>query len=465
MWIIHIIFVLFSVGVWASPTSNLSPADFLIDSLPGLSDKINFKQYAGYMPASYSTELFFWFVESQNDPTTDPVLLWLNGGPGSSSIGYGFFTEHGPFRLKKNGTGLPAVELYEYSWNKIASILYVEAPSGVGFSWSEDAEHYNTNDNQTSRDNYEMLLSWFDVFSSFKKNPFYVTGESYGGHYVPQLSERILDEANDINMKGFMIGNPGINSDWYYNVNEYAFVTYMWSHGLIPLEAYTDSVNECGWDRFLTNCSEDFTHPTASCKAATSKAVRYIPRVMDPYDILAPTCHDNANGDAFVSEYTPFLAAFRKKYGLDVSFDPCLSEYTSIYLNNPDVIKAIHADKHYERKWPRHPTGWRYGDEKQNIALIFPKFFEKAPSWRILVFSGDADAAVPFIGTERVVRCFNRKVTSDWSNWMLDGDVAGSVIKYAGGLSFLTIKGCGHMVPYYCPKAGYAFYSNWLLEN
>jgi carboxypeptidase C (cathepsin A) len=43
--------------------------------------------------------LFFWFVESQGNPSTDPLLLWLNGGPGSSSVGYGFFLEHGPFEV------------------------------------------------------------------------------------------------------------------------------------------------------------------------------------------------------------------------------------------------------------------------------------------------------------------------------------------------------------------------------
>jgi serine carboxypeptidase-like clade 2 len=164
--------------------------------------------------------------------------LLLPGGPGSSSVAYGFWTEHGPFRLEKNPTnGEAEPVLYNQSWNKIASVLYVEMPTGVGFSFSEDSSHYeNITDAEASHDTYHFLLAFFEVFPQFKPNDFYVTGkfvfvgfrfpicdsssspvpgESYGGHYVPTLSTRILDEPNDINMKGFLVGNPGINSDWY----------------------------------------------------------------------------------------------------------------------------------------------------------------------------------------------------------------------------------------------------------
>jgi carboxypeptidase C (cathepsin A) len=75
----------------------LTPDGFEIKSLPGPKDPISFKQYSGLMPigGGYNTSLFFWFVESQKDPTTDPVAFWTNGGPGSSSVAYGFWTEHG----------------------------------------------------------------------------------------------------------------------------------------------------------------------------------------------------------------------------------------------------------------------------------------------------------------------------------------------------------------------------------
>jgi hypothetical protein len=109
----------------------LAPSDFLIESLPGLDAKLNFSQYAGYMPINdgNGTEIFFWFVESQSDPAKDPLALWMNGGPGASSVGYGFWTEHGPFRLAADGNGSYVPQLYEYSWNTVANVLYIEVRS------------------------------------------------------------------------------------------------------------------------------------------------------------------------------------------------------------------------------------------------------------------------------------------------------------------------------------------------
>ena len=138
----------------------LAPSDFLVESLPGLDAKLNFSQYAGYMPINdgHGTEIFFWFVTSQNDPAKDPLALWMNGGPGSSSVAYGFWTEHGPFRLAPDGNGSYAPQLYEYSWNKIANVLYIEAPTGVGFSQSTDpAKYRNITDADSSKDNFMFL--------------------------------------------------------------------------------------------------------------------------------------------------------------------------------------------------------------------------------------------------------------------------------------------------------------------
>ncbi|KAJ9436843.1 Serine carboxypeptidase 24 [Diplonema papillatum] len=452
-----------------------SPSDYEVTSLPGLTDAINFKQYAGYMPLGDAdgTQLFFWFVESQRSPSQDPVVLWMNGGPGSSSVNFGFWQEHGPFRLQPDGQGSYKPTLYNESWNKIANVIYVEAPAGVGFSFSNNTAHYkDITDAQSSHDNYLFLVAFFKVFAQFKANDFYITAESYGGHYGPTLAEQLIDNNSDLNMKGLLIGNPGINSDWYYNVNEYAWITYCWSHALIPSIPYFAAVEACGWNDFFSNCSRNFTQPTAACEAATSKAANYIPSPLDPYNVLAPTCHGNEEqrqaGEDFVAQYTPHLLRFREKYNLSLEYNPCISTFTPKYMNRPDVMKAIHADKYATRIWPSLPSGWSYNQgflgEKNDIALLYPKFFSMRPKWKQIVISGDADSAVPFMGTERWLRCLERPVTNDWRRWILNKDVAGMVIDFEG-ISFATVKGCGHTIPTYCPAAGFAFFQNWLTDT
>ena len=71
-----------------------------IHSLPGLAEMPSFKNWAGYITVNETLgkEYYYWFVESQNDPSTDPVLLWMQGGPGCSGL-LGFWQENGPFRL------------------------------------------------------------------------------------------------------------------------------------------------------------------------------------------------------------------------------------------------------------------------------------------------------------------------------------------------------------------------------
>jgi len=71
-------------------------------------------------PGNY---IFFWFVESENDPANDPVAYWTNGGPGASGIAFGLFTEYGPFRVSPDGKN---VSLYEYAWNKVSSVIFVD---------------------------------------------------------------------------------------------------------------------------------------------------------------------------------------------------------------------------------------------------------------------------------------------------------------------------------------------------
>ncbi|KAF3855586.1 hypothetical protein F7725_016309 [Dissostichus mawsoni] len=116
---------------------------------PGLQKQPSFRHFSGYL------NTVFRLVESQKDPSSDPLVLWLNGGPGCSSLD-GLLTEHGPYL--------------------IANVLYLESPAGVGFSYSDD-KNYVTNDTEVSMNNYLALKEFFRLFPEFSKSELFLTDE------------------------------------------------------------------------------------------------------------------------------------------------------------------------------------------------------------------------------------------------------------------------------------------------
>ncbi|KAK6143185.1 hypothetical protein DH2020_023533 [Rehmannia glutinosa] len=183
-----------------------------IERLPG-QPQVKFKQYGGYVTVNRTAgrAFYYYFVEAQaSDHNSLPLLLWLNGGPGCSSIGNGAMEELGPFRVHSDGKTLYK---NKYAWNHAANVLFLESPAGVGFSYSNTTEDFVTGgDRTTAIDNYAFLINWLERFPEYKNRDFYISGESYAGHYVPQLAQTILyhnHNANKtiINLKGIIIGN------------------------------------------------------------------------------------------------------------------------------------------------------------------------------------------------------------------------------------------------------------------
>nr|GEV69699.1 serine carboxypeptidase II-3 [Tanacetum cinerariifolium] len=176
----------------------------------------NFKQYAGSIIVNElaGRSLFYYFVEASSNSYTKPLILWLNGGPGCSSLGMGAFTEIGPFGVYLDGRTLYA---RQFSWNKVANVLFIESPVGVGFSYSNTTNDYiSSGDNMTAEDMYNFLRKWFERYPVFKGRDFFMTGESYVGYYVPVLADIILrnfkgDSQNSspmMNLKGIMLPEP-----------------------------------------------------------------------------------------------------------------------------------------------------------------------------------------------------------------------------------------------------------------
>jgi len=166
------------------------PAADLVKELPEM-EVFPYGYYSGYvdLPASTKT-IHYVLIESQNDWTTDPLVVWFNGGPGCSSM-LGWGTENGPWVMKTFGTSF---EKNPYSWNKNANILYIDQPAGVGFSWADCKSAPADcvfNDTTTGVDNLAFMKGWLAKFPEYKTHELYISGESYAGIYGPTMAYAI----------------------------------------------------------------------------------------------------------------------------------------------------------------------------------------------------------------------------------------------------------------------------------
>ncbi|ETO14591.1 hypothetical protein RFI_22776 [Reticulomyxa filosa] len=183
-----------------------------ITALPGINvDTLDFRQFSGYLDANEGRQLFYWFVESQNDPDNDPLLMWTNGKQTDKKKKkhislLGLLSEHGPFWVDPN------LQLYvnDYAWNKRVNIFYIEQPYGVGFSVT-GGDDYVIGDRNASLDMDAAIRSFLVKFPKYLHHPLSISGESYAGHYLPTLALTILTNNDDgynprINFKGLLVG-------------------------------------------------------------------------------------------------------------------------------------------------------------------------------------------------------------------------------------------------------------------
>ena len=196
--------------------------------LPGPGADIT--SHAGFLTVNkeLNSNLFFWFFESQQVPPAEaPVVLWLDGGPGASSM-FGLFVETGPFDADVD-LNLVARNL---SWTNTNNMLYIDNPVGTGFSFTDDEAGYATNQDDVARDLYSALTQFFTAFEMFQDNAFYVTGESYGGKYVPAISYKIHVENPTaelkVNLKGMAIGCGYVDP-----INQVDYGDFLYNIGLI----------------------------------------------------------------------------------------------------------------------------------------------------------------------------------------------------------------------------------------
>lgn len=173
------------------------------------------KQWTGTVDVSKDRRLFYWFFESRNDPSKDPVIVWLNGGPGSSSM-FGLFNEIGACSLDPSSD---TTHVNNWAWNNNASVVFLDQPAGVGFSSYLPGSPMPQSDIDGAPDFQSFLNTFFSkAFPEKSKLPIHIAAESYGGHYGPVYLKYIMDaqtakspSAFGGNIESLMLVNGGFD--------------------------------------------------------------------------------------------------------------------------------------------------------------------------------------------------------------------------------------------------------------
>merc|ERR1712166_739876 len=151
-------------------------------------------------------DMFYWYFESRNSKNDDPLVLWLTGGPGCASE-IALFYENGPYQFNADGKTLKS---NPHSWNNNANLLYVDQPVGTGFSKAGSITDYDTNEEEIAETMATFMVNFLEKYPDFRGKDFYITGESYAGHYIPAISHNFFFKNKDklkFNFEGMAIGN------------------------------------------------------------------------------------------------------------------------------------------------------------------------------------------------------------------------------------------------------------------
>ncbi|KAL6639719.1 hypothetical protein ACP70R_022541 [Stipagrostis hirtigluma subsp. patula] len=427
-----------------------------VEALPGQpSEGRTTRQFAGYVTVNqtHGRALFYWFFEATHDVHKKPLVLWLNGGPGCSSL-YGAIQELGPFLIQK---GTPELRLNPESWNKDANLLFLESPVGVGFSYTNTTQDlHEFGDKLAAHDMYTFMVHWFKRFPQFKCHDFYIAGESYAGHQVPQLADKIVEmnkkvhKSRHINLKGIMLGNPAIDDA----SDTRGMVEYAWDHAVMSDELYTIIGKVCNFSGEAVDSLVSHYHKRDACD--------------DALDIFYNTFGDEHNGINMYNIYAPTCTTSSPTTNglLYRGYDPCQNTYAEEYMNRADVQRALHAINatgSVPKNWAicNYSMIREWMDSPASTLPVIKRLVDGA-GLRVWVYSGDADARVPVTATRRALRKLGLPAVKPWREWFTGDQVGGYTVLYDGGLTFVTVRGAGHAVPVFAPVQARQIFAHFL---
>ncbi|PRD21474.1 UNVERIFIED_CONTAM: serine carboxypeptidase CPVL [Trichonephila clavipes] len=403
----------------------------------GLPNAPNITSYSGLFTVqqTFNNNLFFWFFPAMNNDHNAPIILWLQGGPGTTGL-FGLFIENGPFVLQAN----MSAKIRPYNWAESFNVIYVDNPVGAGFSFTKTKGGYCINELDVATDLFEFLRQFYTMFPEYKKNDLYLAGESYGGKHATYLGYMIHTEgaAAKINLKGIMIGNGFIDPETMLD-----YSSYLYELGLIDRKQ-------------------------ASVMRNVSNTVRQNIRRKEYYEALVG--FDQLMLQLHTLPYKSYFSNYTDydfTYNFLVTNWPDDYGYYFKYVKSPEFKKAIHVGN----------LTFNDGSMAQKSLLIDimqsvkPQFTVLMNNYKVLFYSGQLDLLVPYPLSLNFLHSIKWKNATAYKDaeryvWKIEGtnEIAGFV-HTVGDFHEVLVRNAGHLVPHDQPRAALDLITRFIKQN
>ncbi|KAG6007202.1 hypothetical protein E4U21_006221 [Claviceps maximensis] len=492
----------------------------LCETTPGV------KSYAGHVrlppgflddvsgeKQDYAVNTFFWFFEARHDPQNAPLAIWLNGGPGGSSM-IGLLQENGPCFIDEDSQ---STIHNPWSWNNHVNMLYIDEPNHTGFSYDEPTNvtiysgaqagdidivpsdfskepprlnlttragtissqkpsHTTNSTQQAAHALWHFAQTFFTEFPHYKPRDDRISmwAESYGGHYGPgfmrffqQQNEKIRngtieeEHAHYLHLDTLGIVNGYLDAV----IQEEASIIFPY-HNTYGIEAFNKTVYDQLMDRFtrkdgcrdqLIQCQKELQDQGLD-KNAINMA-REIPRTLCPQ--LMDACSSLGESAFENTDYARFDIAHPKHD----AFPP---PHMLGYLTQGKVLGGIGSPINFT--YISTAVAERFSSTLDEVhgGFLDAVGYLLDSGVKVHMMYGDRDFACNWIGGENASLAIPYSRAKDFSNAgyvpMMTSAGQGGLTRQFGNFSFTRVFQAGHEVPSYQPEAAYEIFMRALFN-
>jgi len=490
------------------------------------------KQYTGYISLppftlapiqqNYSINTFFWFIEARTDANTAPLTIYINGGPGSSSM-VGLFQENGPCKVVEIAPDRLGTRPNDWGWDRSTNILYVDQPNQVGFSYDTptngslnlftgsiaeppmdvpsgqpdytfmngtfSSNNANSTTNTTeiaARAIWHMLQGFLSTFPQYNPGTYSnstkpgavgvnLFAESYGGKYGPAFAT-FWEQQNMLRKNGSIASNKtleihlsslGIMQGCVDDLIQGHFYPIFANNNTYGIQALSLTDEQTAASSFLS--ANGCQQLIASCRNAVAS---YDPADKGDVTIVNQICK-TAQATCSNNVIGPYMNSGRDPYDITQNMpDPFPPAMYMEYLNNADVQAAIGVAVNYTESNAAVASAFVQTGDDERANPIPQLAYLLSLGVRVALIYGDRDYLCNWLGGQAVSFSiaanspgYTPFYSAGYAEIVVNDTYVGGVVRQYGNLSFSRIYDAGHLIPAYQPETAFTVFTRIIMGN